>query len=250
MVIVQNGNGAKRTVSKIAAISVCFVEGEGGQKGGGGDSASWQPGGWSCWWVWWSGHGGAPIPSPRGQEAEQTVCGVAGFAHNHGCFSGDVCVFHQWGGAPMIYPAVFTMRCSAFLLYSVQLPPQTVMQLNLYPYTRGATSFVGPHHFGMLIPGCIKRSQCDDIRSCGHTQNLHWNENCNQALVPEAEDDRHTWGWRLRRQHWTLWEALWRCSAEPASQRGAKLQDNRALVGHHAHTQTMYNTPISTKPYL
>src|SRR4029434_5110341 len=33
-------------------------------------------------------------------------------------------------GAPMILPAVFTMRCSAFLLCSVQLLPHTVMQLD------------------------------------------------------------------------------------------------------------------------
>src|SRR4029434_1872225 len=36
----------------------------------------------------------------------------------------------EGSGAPMILPAVFTMRCSAFLLSSVQLLPHTVMQLD------------------------------------------------------------------------------------------------------------------------
>lgn len=31
----------------------------------------------------------AVVPSPWRQEDEQTVCGVAGVAHNHGCFSGE-----------------------------------------------------------------------------------------------------------------------------------------------------------------
>jgi hypothetical protein len=40
-------------------------------------------------------------------------------AHNRGRFSGKA--GQRW--ASMILPAVLTMRCSAFLLYSVQLPP-------------------------------------------------------------------------------------------------------------------------------
>ena len=36
----------------------------------------------------------------------------------------------EGSGAPMIFPAVFTLHCSAFLLYSVQLPPHTMMQLD------------------------------------------------------------------------------------------------------------------------
>ena len=44
----------------------------------------------------------ALIPSARGQEAEETVCRVAGVAHNHGSFSGeagDVCDLQgrEWG---------------------------------------------------------------------------------------------------------------------------------------------------------
>src|SRR4029434_756685 len=35
----------------------------------------------------------------------------------------------EGSGEPMILPAVFTMRCSAFLLCSVQQLPHTVMQL-------------------------------------------------------------------------------------------------------------------------
>ena len=36
----------------------------------------------------------------------------------------------EGSGALIILPAVFTMRCSAFLLCSVQLLPHTVMQLD------------------------------------------------------------------------------------------------------------------------
>lgn len=74
----------------------------------------------------------APISSSRRQEAEQTVCRVAGVARNRGGFTGEaggVYVCSEGSGAPMILLAVFTMHCSALLLYSVQLPPHTVMQL-------------------------------------------------------------------------------------------------------------------------
>src|SRR4029434_7522898 len=37
----------------------------------------------------------------------------------------------EGSGAPMILPAVFTMRCSAFLLCSVQLLPHTVYVRNV-----------------------------------------------------------------------------------------------------------------------
>ena len=86
----------------------------------------------SDWWMWLRGERGekfpdslvddavcesvGAIPSPRGQEAEQTVCGVAGVAHNHGRFSGeagDVCDLQgrEWGTFQVILPDVFTIRC-------------------------------------------------------------------------------------------------------------------------------------------